>query len=126
MPEQMIVDTPEDWDMASRGYAKNIAPFMMEPFASEIIDRLDVDNQAKVLEVAAGSGALTLALSKKADSLLATDFSPKMLELLGMRITDEGIENTVLKVMDGQALKIGDASYSDRGDQLTQFPGIPG
>jgi ubiquinone/menaquinone biosynthesis C-methylase UbiE len=111
MPEQKIIDTPENWDVASQGYAKNIAPFMMEPFAAEIIDRLDVDNQAKVLEVAAGSGALTLALSKKVDFLLATDFSPKMLELLGKRIRDEGIENTSLEVMDGQALNINDASY---------------
>jgi ubiquinone/menaquinone biosynthesis C-methylase UbiE len=111
MPEQKIVDTPENWDVASQGYAKNIAPFMMEPFAAEIIDRLDVDDKAKVLEVAAGSGALTLALSKKVNCLLATDFSPKMVELLGKRITDEGIENTSLKVMDGQSLKIRDASY---------------
>jgi len=111
MSEQKIIDTPENWDAASQGYAKNIAPYMMEPFAGEIIDRLHVDNQTKVIEVAAGSGALTLPLSKKVDSLLATDFSPKMLELLGQRIINEGIENTVVAVMDGQALEIDNASY---------------
>jgi len=109
--EQKIIDTPGNWDIASQGYASNIAPYMMEPFAAEIIHRLDVDHQANVLEVAAGSGALTLALSKRVKSLLATDFSPKMLEILGERISDAGIENTELELMDGQALEIDNASF---------------
>jgi len=111
MAEQVIIDTPGNWDAASKGYSKNIAPFLMEPFAEEIINRLDVDDQSKVVEVAAGSGALTEALSKKVSTLLATDFSPRMIELLEDRMKNAGIENTTFEVMDGQSLNLNDATY---------------
>jgi hypothetical protein len=50
---------------------------MMETFAEEFIDSLDVNHQTDALEVAADSRTLTEALSKRVKSLLATDFSPK-------------------------------------------------
>jgi len=111
MSEKKIVDTPENWDAASQGYAVNIAPYLMEPFAEEFIDRLDVDDQTHVLEVAAGSGALTESLSRKVKSVLATDFSPRMLKLLDERMSAAGIGNTTFRVMDGQSLTIDDASF---------------
>lgn len=73
-------DTPETWSAASRGYAERVAPLMMETFADEFVDRLDVDSSTEALEVAAGSGALTQALAERVKSLLATDFAPDMVD----------------------------------------------
>lgn len=89
-------DTPETWNAASRGYAERVAPLMMETFADEFVDRLDVDATTEGLEVAAGSGALTQALAKRAKSLLATDFAPDMIELLRERVRGTGAEHADL------------------------------
>ena len=77
---QQSPDTPQNWDAASAGYATHVAPKMMSPFASEIIVRLQPTEDANALEVACGSGALTLELARKVGTLLATDFAPKMIQ----------------------------------------------
>lgn len=106
MSDQNILDTPENWNLASKGYAEKVAPQIMEPFAEEFVQHLEVDNTSNVLEVAAGSGALTLTLAKAANSLLATDFSPGMLEILKLRVQDAGQSNVTFALMDGQALQL--------------------
>lgn len=103
-------DTPANWDKASSGYADNVAPLMMEPFAAEFADRLDASPEHEVLEVAAGSGALTLTLAGRVKSLLATDFAPMMLGRLQARLAAAGATNVTCKLMDGQALELEDAS----------------
>lgn len=103
--------TPENWDAASRGYADRVAPFLMEAFADEFVARLDVNADTEALEVAAGSGAMTIALSTKVKSLLATDFSPKMIEVLRERVQAAGATNVSFETMDGQALALDDASF---------------
>jgi len=108
---QQIVDTPESWDSASQGYAEKVAPFLMESFAQEHIDRLYLNGQTETLEVAAGSGALTELLARNVKCLLATDFSPKMIDLLRKKISKAGIRNVEFEVMDGQALDVYDASF---------------
>ena len=37
-------DTPENWGAASRSYADEVAPRMMEAYANEFADRLEVDD----------------------------------------------------------------------------------
>ena len=106
-----IIDTPENWDAASTGYAKYVAPVMMESFAPAIIQRLDVNDQTDALEIAAGSGALTVHLAPEVRSLRSIDFSPKMLAILKDRLDEQRITNVKLEEMDGQALDIPDDSY---------------
>ena len=108
MADIQIIDTPENWDVASQGYAEKIAPKMMETFAEEFVERLDVNGNTEALEVAAGSGALTDTLAKNVKSLLATDFSPKMIELVELKINNAGLTNVSFGLMDGQALEIDD------------------
>jgi SAM-dependent methyltransferase len=103
--------TPENWDAASRGYAAKIAPMMMQTFADDLVDRLDVGPGTEALEVGAGSGALTETLSRRVKSLLATDFAPKMIDLLRQRMQAVGATNVTCGVMDGQALTLEDASF---------------
>ena len=105
------LDTPENWDAASHGYAEKVAPVMMRTFADALVERLDVDASTEALEVGAGSGALTEILSGRVKSLLATDFSPKMVELLRERMQAIGAANVTCEVMDGQALELQDAGF---------------
>ena len=78
----------------------------MESFADEHVERLEADSTVEALEVGAGSGALTEALSHRVKSLLATDFAPKMIELLRERMRCVGVTNVRCEVMDGQALDL--------------------
>ncbi len=98
-------DTPESWGAASRGYAEKLAPFMMRPFAHELIARLDIDESSTVLEVGAGSGALTEVLFPRVKSVLATDFAPEMVRVLREHLEALGATNVQCDVMDGQALR---------------------
>ena len=59
---QKTLDTPENWGAAAADYAP-VASIMMQPFAEAIADRLDVRPEHGVLEVAAGTGALTMTLA---------------------------------------------------------------
>jgi SAM-dependent methyltransferase len=81
----------------------------MEPFMVEFVQRLDVSLEHEVLEVAAGSGALTQALAGRVKSLLATDFAPAMIEVLRERMV--GATNVSYAVMDGQALELEDNRF---------------
>jgi SAM-dependent methyltransferase len=103
--------SPEAWDAASSGYAEKVSPFLMEAFADAFVERLNVDSDAEVLEVAAGSGALTEALARRAKSVLATDYAPKMIEVLQQRMQAAGTTNVRCAVMDGQALDLDDNSF---------------
>lgn len=109
------IDTPEDWGAASQGYAEEVAPRMMKPYMDEFVDRLDVSSDHDVLEVAAGSGVMTEVLASRARSVLATDFAPKMIEVLQASLQSQGIDNVRCEVMDGQDLTIDDSSFDRVG-----------
>lgn len=111
MTTQDTPHTPESWSAASAGYAEKVAPILMRPFVDEMIGRLDVASTHDVLEVAAGSGALTEALAPHVRSVLATDFAPKMIEVLERRMSSLGIVNVSYAVMDGQALDLEDDTF---------------
>lgn len=102
--------TRENWDAASEPYAERIAPFT-GLYVDALIERLEVDSNTRVLEVAAGPGTLTEKLAPEVDEILATDFSPRMIELLRARLESRNIENVTCAVMDGQALDVDDASF---------------
>lgn len=104
-------DTPENWSAASRGYGEKVAPVMMRPFAEAIVDRLEAGPQATVLEVGAGTGALTEVLAGRVGSVLAVDFAPLMIAELGARLDAAGTSNVRTAVMDGQALDLEDGSF---------------
>lgn len=110
-PEPPSLDTPESWGAASEGYAEHVAPVMMRPFAEDIVERLDLSDDATVLEVASGSGALTELLAGRAKSVLATDFAPKMVDVLRARMQALGAANVRCEVMNGESLDVPDSSY---------------
>lgn len=106
MSQQSSLDTPENWNLASKGYAEKVAPYFMEPYAEEFVQYMEVDNTSDVLEIATGSGALALSLAKEVKSLLATDFSPGMLDILKIRVHEAGLTNVTFALMDGQEIKL--------------------
>ena len=80
----------------------------------------------RFLDVAAGSGALSIPAARLGARVLATDLSPAMLDLLARRARDEEL-SIETRVMDGHALELEDDSFDMAGSQfgVMLFPDMP-
>lgn len=99
-------ENPDRWDKVALHYEKTAHPFTAR-FAEAALARVPLDARSHVLDVAAGTGALTLAAARTGAQVLAIDFSPAMVA----RIAAAGLSNVGAKVMDGQALALPDGSF---------------
>lgn len=99
-------ENPDHWDMAATHYEKTAHPFTAR-FAEDALARVPLTPASRVLDVAAGTGALALAAARTGAQVLATDFSPGMVA----RIAVQGTANVEARVMDGQALDLPDAGF---------------
>lgn len=103
MPE---FENPDHWDAAALHYEKTAHPFTAL-YAEAALARVALTPDSRVLDVAAGTGALALAAAHRGAQVLATDFSPGMVA----RIAAANFPNVEARVMDGQALALPDGSF---------------
>lgn len=117
--------TPTAWDRIAPGYDRTNTPTQMW-IASEGLRRAGLRSGMRFLDVAAGSGALSIPAARLGAQVLATDQSPVMLELLGARARAEGLDIET-RVMDGHALALDDNSFDIAGSQfgVMLFPDLP-
>lgn len=99
-------ENPGHWDTAARHYERTAHPFTAR-FAEAALAQVPLTSESRVLDVAAGTGALALAAARTGAQVLATDFSPGMVA----RIAAAGMPNVEAVVMDGQALALPDAGF---------------
>jgi ubiquinone/menaquinone biosynthesis C-methylase UbiE len=99
-------ENPDHWDTAAQHYERTAHPFTTK-YAEAALARVPLAPGARVLDVAAGTGALALAAAKAGAQVLATDFSPGMVA----RIAAVDLPNVDAKVMDGQALTLPDGDF---------------
>ena len=118
-------DTRPAWDRIARGYDKTNTPTQMW-LGNEGLRRFELRSGMRVLDVAAGSGALSIPAARLGAQVLTTDQSPVMLELLRARAQKEGL-NIETRVMDGHALQLDDKSFDMAGSQfgVMLFPDMP-
>jgi ubiquinone/menaquinone biosynthesis C-methylase UbiE len=94
------------WDTAAEHYERTAHPFTVR-FAEAALELVVLTSDDRVLDIAAGTGALTLSAARTGARVLATDFSPGMVA----RIEAAKIPNVDARVMDGQALTLEDGSF---------------
>ncbi|WP_311271123.1 class I SAM-dependent methyltransferase [Sphingobium sp. WCS2017Hpa-17] len=99
-------ENPEHWDTAAQHYEKTAHPFTAR-YAEAALARIAIGPDSRVLDIAAGTGALTLAAARTGAQVLATDFSPGMVA----RIAAAGLPNVEARTMDGQALALPDGAF---------------
>lgn len=87
-------------------------------FAEHALRLLDLGPGARVLDVAAGTGAFGLSAARAGAEVLATDFAPGMVDRLRARIAAAGLPGMAAEVMDGQALTLPDASFDGAASVL--------
>lgn len=122
--------TPEQaqiaWDRIAIGYDEYITAKNME-LANVALDRVDLQAGMRLLDVAAGSGALSIPAARRGADVVATDFAPTMVERLKTRAHEEALDNLEARVMDGHALDLDDESFDVAASQfgVMLFPDLP-
>jgi ubiquinone/menaquinone biosynthesis C-methylase UbiE len=125
MTTQEQVQTRAAWDNIAAGYDEFVTPTHMW-LAKEGLRRADVRSGMRFLDVAAGSGALSIPAARLGAQVLATDMSPAMLEHLDARARKEGLSVETC-IMDGHALELEDNTFDVAGSQFGAmlFPDMP-
>lgn len=113
------------WDAIASRFDEYVTPFNMA-LADQALDRVGLRAGERLLDVAAGSGALAISAARRGAWVLATDISPIMVERLDARAREEGLANLETRVMDGHALQIEDAPFDVTASQhgVSLFPDI--
>jgi len=101
---------PDKWGDIAAAYGEAFETLTAQ-FADDVMRRVSPQPGESVIDVAAGTGAFTLAAAKAGANVLATDFAEGMVRHIQARITDELNEHVETAVMDGQALTVADDSF---------------
>ena len=117
-------DTQTAWDRIAPGYDLTNTPTQMW-LANEGLRRVGLRPGVRVLDIAAGSGALSIPAARLGAQVLATDQSPVMLDLLTARASREGLSIDT-RVMNGHALELPDNTFDVVGSQfgVMLFPDV--
>ena len=116
MTTQEIQQTRTAWDEIATGYDELVTPSHMR-LGKDALRRAGLRPGMRFLDVAAGSGALSIPAARLGAQVLATDVAPRMLERLEQRARKEDLDLET-KVMDGHALELEDESFDLSGSQF--------
>jgi ubiquinone/menaquinone biosynthesis C-methylase UbiE len=113
------------WDEIAAGYDDFVTPSHMR-LGEDALRRAGLRPGMRFLDVAAGSGALSVPAARLGARVLSTDVSPLMLGRLAARARKEDLDLET-RVMDGHALELEDASFDLSGSQfgVMLFPDMP-
>lgn len=114
---QEHVPPREAWDAIADGYDRYVAPQEVG-LASEALRLVGLEPGQRFLDVAAGTGGLSLPAARLGAQVLATDWSPAMIERFEARVREEGLSNAAGRVMDCHALELPDDHFDVTGSQF--------
>jgi ubiquinone/menaquinone biosynthesis C-methylase UbiE len=107
----------EAWDAIAEGYDRYVAPQEVE-LATEALRLVGLQPGERFLDVAAGTGGLSLPAARLGAVVLATDWSPAMIERFEARVRDEGLRTAEGRVLDCHALELPDDGFDVTGSQF--------
>jgi ubiquinone/menaquinone biosynthesis C-methylase UbiE len=113
---QASEDTRPGWDKIAPGYDKTNTKTQMW-LGKEGLTRAGLRSGQSFLDVASGSGALSIPAARMGAKVTAVDHSPVMLELLQKRAKAEGL-NVETRAMDAYELKLADNTFDVVGSQF--------
>ena len=121
----MTSEAPDEkaWGGIAPGYDDLVTPINMV-VAERALQRVGLRVGTRLLDVAAGSGALSIPAARAGAHVLATDLAPTMVERLQARARAAGLTNLQARAMDGTALDVDDGSFDLVASQhgVTLFP----
>ncbi len=125
MATQDLAQTQAAWDTIAASFDEFVTPVNMR-LAEEALRRADLRPGMRFLDVAAGSGALSIPAARLGAQVVATDISPIMIERLNTHAREEGLQLEG-RVMDGHALELEDDTFDASGSQngVSILPDMP-
>jgi ubiquinone/menaquinone biosynthesis C-methylase UbiE len=108
---------PEAWGAIAEGYDRYVAPQEVD-LANEALRLVALKAGERFLDVAAGTGGLSLPAARLGAQVLATDWSPAMIARFQARVREEGLRDAQGRVMDCHALDLPDDSFDVTGSQF--------
>jgi cyclopropane fatty-acyl-phospholipid synthase-like methyltransferase len=88
---------PEAWDAIAEGYDRYVAPQELD-LANEALRLVGLEPGERFLDVAAGTGGLSLPAARLGAEVLATDWSPAMIDRFEARVHEEGLSLCLLHI----------------------------
>lgn len=98
------------WDGIAGGFDEFVTPETMV-LGKKVVSHLGLSPGTRLLDVAAGSGALSIPAARLGAEVVATDIAPGMVERLNARARAEGLSTLRGLTMDGHALDLADDSF---------------
>jgi SAM-dependent methyltransferase len=113
------------WDGIAAGYDEFVTPGHMW-LGNQGLARAGLRRGMSFLDVAAGSGALSIPAARLGAAVLSVDLSPAMLARLEARAREAGVRLET-RVMDGHELELEDGGFDLCGSQfgVMLFPDMP-
>lgn len=108
---------PDAWDAIAEGYDRYVAPQEVE-LANEALRLAGLGPGESFLDVAAGTGGLSLPAARLGADVLATDWSSAMIERFEARVRAEGLSKAEGRVLDCHALDLPDNGFDVTGSQF--------
>lgn len=100
----------DGWERLAARFDEHTTPLTMA-FATQLLDRGDVGPGVRLLDVACGSGALSIPAARRGAEVVGVDIAPAMVERLAARARAEGLATLEARVMDGTALDLPAATF---------------
>lgn len=113
------------WDSIAARFDEFVTPQNLS-HGLDVVGRAGVGPGTRFLDVAAGSGALSIPAARLGADVVATDISPAMIARLAARGQSNGLHNLDARVMDGCALDLRDDSFDVAASQhgVSLFPDV--
>jgi ubiquinone/menaquinone biosynthesis C-methylase UbiE len=106
-----ILATAEPWDLVAANYTADALPYF-ETFSREALRLAALPTPARILDVAAGPGTLSLLAAAAGAAVSAVDLSPRMVDQFRARVAAAGLSDAVdVRVGDGQQLPFETAAF---------------
>jgi len=106
------------WDGIAVNFDRYVTPTANWDWAKTALCLAGLEPGMHFLDVASGSGALSLPAARVGARVLAVDISPLMIERLRARAEEERLTSLKGVVMDGQQLKLSDDVFDMAGSQF--------
>jgi ubiquinone/menaquinone biosynthesis C-methylase UbiE len=107
----------EAWDAIAEGYDRYVAPQEVD-LANEALRLVGLKAGERFLDVAAGTGGLSLPAARLGAQVLATDWSTAMIERFQARVREENLNTAEGRVMNCHTLDVRDDSFDVTGSQF--------
>ena len=114
------------WDSIAAEFDRFLTPPNIE-LGEDALEIAGLEAGMRVLDVAAGSGAVSIPAARRGAEVLAVDVSPEMVGHLRARVREEGLDDVEARVMDACDLELEDDAFDIAVSQngVSLLPDLP-